>query len=181
MKRRLFLATAAALSLAPMAALAQADHANYSGAKAPDTGGVDPKTDPRVTAVTSTLACNCGTCPHEPVNTCTCGTAARLRAEVAAFISQGMDSPQARVAMIEKYGYDIVAAPPFGGLNLLAWVGPFVLIGLVAGGLWFKLRDWKKVSASNAAENPIKTAQEPGAPVDPYMARIEAELERGGR
>lgn len=174
MNRRAFLG--AALALVPTVALAQ-DHPDYSGEKMPDTGGIDPKSDPRVKAVTAELACNCGTCPHEPVSTCTCGTAARMRAEVASFVAQGMDSAQARAAMIEKHGYEIVAAPPFGGLNLLAWIGPFVVIGAVGGVLWLKLGEWKKAALVKEAERKSAPSD---APKDPYLARIEAEIERGG-
>lgn len=175
MNRRMFLG--AALALVPAIGLAQ-DHGDSNSAM-PDTGGIDPKSDPRVRAVTASLACNCGTCPHEPVSTCTCGTAARLRAEVAAFVSKGMDSTQARAAMIEKHGYEIVAAPPFAGLNLLAWVGPFVAIAVVAGLLWFKLGDWKKSALAKASKETARPAEPANAPKDPYLARIEAEMERG--
>lgn len=178
MKRRAFLVSA--LSLAPALAVAQSDHATYSGKRElPDTGGIDPKTDPRVVAVTSTLACNCGTCPHEPVNVCTCGVAARMRAEVAAMISQGKDGPTARAQMIADYGYGIVAAPPFSGINLIAWIGPFVLIGIVAVVLWAKLADWKKRASTKLDAASPEAKPETGAPADPYLARIEAELSRG--
>lgn len=175
MNRRAFL-IAGALSAIPLAAAAQGDHATYSGKKEmPDTGGVDPKTDPRVVAVTSTLACNCGTCPHEPVNVCTCGVAARMRAEVAQLVSQGKEAT-ARDEMIARYGYGIVAAPPFSGLNLIAWIGPFILIGVVAAVLWAKLGDWKKTSKTKLD----KSVAEKETPVqDPYLARIEDELRRG--
>lgn len=178
MRRRAFLAAGAASLLAPIAALAQSEHATYSGNREmPDTGGVDPKNDPRVVAVTSTLACNCGTCPHEPVNVCTCGIAARMRAEVAQLVSQGKEAT-AREEMIQRYGYGIVAAPPFAGINLLAWLGPFALIGVIATVLWSKLGAWKKEAAvkTEAAANKSASTEEPA---DPYLARIEAELRRG--
>ena len=178
-----------AFVLAPIAAPpahAQEGHVSYSGAPIPDTGGIDPKTDERVKAVTSGLACNCGTCPHEPVSTCTCGTAARLRAEVAAFISQGKTGDEARAAMIEKHGYEIVAKPPFGGLNLIAWIGPFVLIAAVGTFLFFRLKAWTRAAAGKqpapaAASASGEAAAGEGAPADPYLARIDAELREGGR
>ena len=177
MNRRAFLGGAAALAASlPALALAQ-DHPDYSGEKMPDTGGIDPKGDPRVRAVTASLACNCGTCPHEPVSTCTCGTAARMRAEVASFISKGMDGPQARAAMIEKHGYEIVAKPPFAGLNLIAWIGPFLAIAAVGGVLFYKLGDWQKAAAVKEKERKPELAD---VPKDPYLAQIEAEMKRGG-
>jgi len=178
--RRAFLGAAlGASAMLPGIALAQ-EHPDYSGEKMPDTGDIDPKSDPRVRAVTADLACNCGTCPHEPVSTCTCGTAARLRAEVASFISKGMDGSQARAAMIEKHGYEIVAKPPFSGLNLLAWIGPFVGIAAVGGVLWFKLGDWTKAAATSA-EKTDKKNEPSDAAKDPYLARIEAEMEQKGK
>lgn len=178
MNRRLFVASL--VVLAPATALAQSDHVTYDGGKIPDTKGIDPKTDPRVREVTTTLACNCGTCPHEPVSTCTCGVAARLRAEVAAFIADGQTPEQARASMIEKYGYGIVAKPPFGGLNLIAWIGPFVLIAAVAVLLLYKLKSWKQAGDAKAAAAAPATGVPDAAPSsDPYRERIEAELREG--
>jgi cytochrome c-type biogenesis protein CcmH len=164
--------------LAPGAALAQ-DHANYSGAKMPDTGGIDPKNDERVISVTSTLSCNCGTCPHEPVHTCSCGTAARLRAEVAAFISKGKSPEDARLAMIEQYGYDIVPKPPFAGFNLIAWIGPFLLIAIVGTAITLWLLRSSKRQTAIAAKPESGSSPAPVVP-DAYLARIEAELKAGG-
>jgi cytochrome c-type biogenesis protein CcmH len=177
--RRRFLASL--IVLAPVVAFAQSEHANYSGAKMPDTGGIDPRNDERVTRVTSTLSCNCGTCPHEPVSTCTCGTAARLRAEVAAFISKGKSSEEARVAMIDQYGYDIVPKPPFGGLNLIAWIGPFILIAIVGTmiTMWLLGGSRRQQKAAAAAGAKAGSGPSPDAAADPYLARIEAELKAG--
>ncbi len=170
--------TSAVLAVAavlPAPAAAQ-DHPSYGGAM-PDTGGVDPRTDPRVLEVTRGLACNCGTCPHEPVNTCTCGTAARLRAEVAAFVSQGKVREQIVAAMVDRYTEAILPRPPFAGFNLLAYLGPFAAIAVAVFALQRSIVRWRdRATATAGSTPPPATAAAP----DPYLEAVEAELARKG-
>ena len=163
-----------ALMLFSAPALAQ-DHSSPFQGPLPDFGNVDPKSDPRVVEITSKLGCNCGTCPHEPVDKCTCSYATRLRAEAAAGVYQGKSKEEIVAAMVTKFGETILPRPPFSGLNLVAYLGPFVVIAAVAVWLGFLMRTWKQRAAA-------KTAQaKPSAPAadDPYLAAVDAELKKG--
>lgn len=176
MSRLLRLAAMIAMLAMPSASFAQ-DHASKFNGPMPDTGGIDPKSDPRVVEITKDLACNCGTCPHEPVNVCTCGTAARLRADVAGFVSKGNDKDEVVALMVAKYSETILPKPPFRGLALVAYLGPFAAIALVGTWLWFTIRRLSR-KAATAAASAASTGPKPSAPAqdDPYLAAIDREL-----
>lgn len=171
--KRLGLALAL-LWLAPTAFAQDAGHATEFKGALPDTGGVDPKKDPRVVEITSTLACNCGTCPHEPLNVCNCGTATRLRAEIAAGISRGETKDVILAALIAAHGETILPTPPLRGLALVAYLGPFIAI--VGVGFWIGLvmRRWSKKAGLRRPEPGTNGGG--SAEKDPYLAAVEAEL-----
>lgn len=176
MSRTLRLLALVAMFAVPVAASAQ-DHASSFAGPMPDTGGIDPKSDPRVVEITRDLACNCGTCPHEPVNVCTCGTAARLRADVAGFVSKGNDKDEVVALMVAKYSETILPKPPFKGLALVAYLGPFVAIAAVGTWLWFTIRRLsRKASTTAAAAGSGNGATSPQDADDPYLAAIDREL-----
>ncbi len=167
-----------ALCAMPSLSLAQ-DHASKFSGPMPDTGGIDAKFDPRVVEITRGLACNCGTCPHEPVNTCTCGTAARLRADVASMVSKGQEKDAIVAAMVSRYSETILPKPPFKGLALVAYLGPFAAIFAVGTWLWFTIRRLsRKAAATAAAARPGPGSPAAPAADDPYLAAIDRELAR---
>lgn len=180
------MATALALfASVPLAPVAWAQDKHTFAGPLPDTGGIDPKLDPRVVSITTGFACNCGTCPNLPVGgsgACTCANADRMRANVASFISQGMDRGAIIAKMVELHGETILPKPPFAGLGLVAWLAPFVAITVVGGWLFVTLRRWSaKSQASMPAARPRpEEGGAPRAPVpeDSYLAQVDAELER---
>jgi cytochrome c-type biogenesis protein CcmH len=52
--------------------------------------------------------------------------------EVATFVKAGKSDPQIYQAFEKKYGPAVLAAPKLEGFNVLAWVLPFVGLGLGA-------------------------------------------------
>ena len=168
MRRRLLLLAPFLLLAAPSVGGAQ-DMANEMHGPLPDTGGVDPMHDPRVTGITEHLGCLCG-CGHRQVSECECGTAAHIRAEVAGMVSKGAGRDAIMAAMTNEYGDEILRELPMSGFNLVAWLGPFAVIGGVAVWLAFALKRWRNA--------PKPAAPAPSAPAasDPYLDRIEREL-----
>jgi len=99
------------------------------------------------------LMCNCGGC-NQTLGVCShigCPNATPMRAEVDAFIEDGMDQETILTRFAEKYGLNILAAPPTAGwFNIASWLMPFVALtvgfGLVA---FYALRSrnrWSKVA-----------------------------------
>lgn len=164
--------------------------AQHEGTAAdPAAAKVDPyaaQTDPAVLSVASRLACNCGTCPHEPVDKCRCGTAMQLRYEIAQLLATGMTGTQVYAAMVSRHGPGILAEPPntFGGIfaKRVMPVGLFLLgVGLVS----MVIFRWRKRdvlehpagAAPSAEAAGEETPAKPGKKDDDYLARIEEELE----
>ncbi|HUD71787.1 MAG TPA: cytochrome c-type biogenesis protein CcmH [Dongiaceae bacterium] len=113
---RAFGRVAAALGAAILAAAAPARAA-------------DPDTRARVE---SRLMCYCG-CTDLTVKVCNCGTAANIKADIAARLDAGATADQVVDAYVAQYGEQIRSAPTRSGFNLLAWIMPFAVI--LAGGL----------------------------------------------
>jgi cytochrome c-type biogenesis protein CcmF len=94
------------------------------------------------------LVCLCGGCGKEPIGTCTCSRAARVRREIAALVDKGMNEDQILQYFIETTGsQQILGAPLDEGFNRLAWLFPYlagatgvVVVGAVAV-RWSRRRD----------------------------------------
>jgi len=134
-------------------------------------------TTPDVLSVASRLACDCG-CPHEPISTCTCGTAQRYRGEIAQLLASGMDVDQAYDGMIERYGPGLLREPPNTAAGifakrilpaLLAVFGVFT-VGLV-------MMRWRKRDLIPEAASTIETETD-GEDDAEYLSRVEDELKK---
>ena len=98
----------------------------------------------------SALMCYCG-CADLTIRTCSCGTAARVKEDIARRLASGQTVDQVIDAYVAQHGEQIRSAPTKQGFNLLAWVVPFAAI-LVAGGLIVALvRRWKARGAPEGA------------------------------
>ena len=82
------------------------------------------------------LMCNCGGC-NQTLGVCShigCPNATPMRAEVDAFIDDGMDQGTILSRFAEKYGLSILAAPPTAGwFNIASWLIPFVALAVGLG------------------------------------------------
>jgi cytochrome c-type biogenesis protein CcmH len=85
------------------------------------------------------LMCTCGGCNQTlaECNHINCPNAVPMRAEVDRFIEEGLDQETILARFAEKYGLNVLAAPPTAGwFNIAAWLMPFVALtvgfGLVA-------------------------------------------------
>jgi len=85
----------------------------------------------RVGSITGDLVCTCG-CANIIVASCDCGQAAEMKKEVAAFVKAGKTDAEIFQAFEKKYGPAVLGAPKLEGFNILAWVLPFVGLGLGA-------------------------------------------------
>jgi hypothetical protein len=90
-------------------------------------------------ALMGEIACTCGTCGLEPVNTCACDFAAKVRGEVLAELDRHDTTTDAgrraaaeavRAAMVAKYGPKALRHPP----NLDAPVAAVAALVVLGGG-----------------------------------------------
>jgi cytochrome c-type biogenesis protein CcmH/NrfF len=141
-------------------------------------GAARAATDPAsgLDAVTEKIVCECG-CSNLTIKNCTCGKADRVRADVAARLSQGQTPDQIVKAYVDEYGEQILAAPTAKGFNLVGWTLPFAAVFAGGGLLIVVLRRWSRVPFTDVPLLPPLGSQ-PAAPPDPaFLKRVRDEME----
>jgi cytochrome c-type biogenesis protein CcmH len=128
--------------------------------------------DSRTEALSAHIICNCD-CGKKIVQTCYCGVADSLRAEIRSRVAAGDDDPGVLEYFVRKYGEEILAAPTPRGFNLAAWAAPAT--ALIAGLLFaaLLLRRWSRLAPAAAA--PSAPPASAGSRPDPYEKQFEAE------
>lgn len=107
--------------------------------------------DPNVRRVGEKLACLCGGCKNS-VGSCPmlgCHYATPKREQIRKALLEGKTDQQIVDAAVKEEGLQALVTPPAEGFNLLAWVMPFVMIGLglLAIGFFIKHMNAKRVAA----------------------------------
>lgn len=121
---------------------------------------------------TETILCDCG-CHPQSVAACACGRAAEMREEMRGMVEGGMTGEAVIASYVAQHGEKIRIAPEAQGFNLVAWVGPLVLLLGGVFGLVFLIRRW---SGRRDAEA-LDTAPPALEADDPYVGKLRRELE----
>lgn len=122
--------------------------------------------------VAEELACSCGcgmtvsNCTHQ-----SCGGANKMKEEVALLLQQGRDKEEILQSFVNRYGEQVLAAPPKRGFNLTAWLLPFAAIGGGGLGLFALIKRWS--SESQAERNGSTMGVDPQ-----YAEQVRRELEQ---
>jgi cytochrome c-type biogenesis protein CcmH len=119
-----------------------------------------------------TCQCGCGLTVHS-CNHLQCGSALPLREEIREQMAAGNDKDAVLAHFAEKYGEKILSSPGATGFNLLAWVTPFVLVGVGAVVVGVTLMRWRSISQPPA---PQKTEDSQPPPRSAYDKILEREL-----
>lgn len=96
-----------------------------------DTPIVDP--DRRALYEQLTEEVRCLVCQNQNLADSNAPLAADLRREIRRMVEEGMDEPQIKQYLVERYGDFVLYKPQFAGQTLLLWLAPMLL--LVFGGL----------------------------------------------
>ena len=91
------------------------------------------------------MGCVCGTCEHEPLTKCTCGTGEQMRTQLRGQIDQGKSRDEIIKHFMQIYGGQYFLASPIDeGFNRLAWALPYAVgIGGLAG-ISLLARHWSR-------------------------------------
>ena len=112
----------------------------------------------------------CPTC-HVPLNQSDSQAAQDIRDFVQQRHDAGWSEQRTKQALIDRFGPQILAAPPFRGFDALAWLVPALLLGLgimIATGLAWT---WSHSRTTPTADDDLPT-------LDPALvARIDADLD----
>jgi len=119
-----------------------------------------------------TCQCGCGLTVHS-CNHLQCDSAMPLRAEIRAQLDTGKDKDTILTYFADKYGEKILSSPKAQGFNILAWVTPFILVGLGAAFVGFTVMRW---TARRRAHPEVPVTPAAPQPPSPYDKILEKEL-----
>ena len=111
----------------------------------------------------------CPVCPAESIDQAQVELAQQMREQVRLLLAQGKSREEVLDYFVQRYGKQVLAAPPFAGISLLAWVVPIgsVLLGIGAG--FVILRSMSR----NRGANTVLDAEEE---LEPYMEAVDRGL-----
>ena len=113
----------------------------------------------------------CPVCPAETIDQAQVEISMQMRKIVREMLSQGNSRDEILDFFVERYGNDILAAPPKSGANLVAWLMPVVAVvgGLVA--VYFILRSMTRRGPAAAIAQPVTDAG-----LIPYLQLVDRHL-----
>ena len=116
----------------------------------------------------------CPVCPAETIDQAQVPLARQMRTLVREMLAQGADRREILDFFSDRYGLDVLAAPPKSGVNLLAWVLPAALILAALGGGFVIIRAMAARGAGEAVTAP------PEAGLEPYLEAVDWDLDLPG-
>lgn len=137
------------------------------------TQGASPTLDERAQAIDRSLICPI--CPGETINQSQTELAAQMRFIVREKLAAGETRQDILDFFVERYNEDVLAAPPKSGFNLVAWGIPLLGIAAAMAALAIILRGMRR-NPWDGGETKEGAAVKPG--LEPYLARVDEELER---
>ncbi len=114
----------------------------------------------------------CPVCENIPLDVCPTQACAEWRELIRQKLAAGWTDQQIRDYFAVQYGDRVLSEPPQRGLNWLVYFLPplFFLGGALL--VYSVLRKMRQVPAPQNAEPTV------GAPVDPYLLKVEEELKK---
>ena len=130
----------------------------------------------------------CPVCPAETIDQAQVEISFQMRAVVRQLLTEGRSRDEVLAFFVERYGPDILAAPPKSGVNLVAWILPAVGVLAAVGGLYFIIRAMTRRPAPGGPRIPSTAGAAPGVypqaadaagpPADlrPYLPMVDRQL-----
>jgi cytochrome c-type biogenesis protein CcmH/NrfF len=102
-----------------------------------------------------------------------CNYSDRMRAELTAALDRGDSDDLTLQAFVQKYGTTVIAAPTTTGFNRVAWIMPFLALGVGVAGTIVIVRAWKNRPA--AAPSGVRRVS--GSELDRFRMQAREETE----
>ena len=124
----------------------------------------------------------CPVCPAETIDQAQVEISFQMRAIIREMLAEGKSREQVLDYFVDRYGADILAAPPKSGSNLVAWILPIVGIAAGLGGVLLVIRAMtrrERPATASPEANPAAVAQdetrtEEGDPaLAPYLEIVD--------
>ena len=93
----------------------------------------------------------CPVCPAETIDQAQVEISFQMRAVIREMLAEGRTREEILDYFVDRYGPDILAAPPKSGANLLAWILPIVGVAVGLGALFLVIR---AMTGRNKAPSP---------------------------
>jgi cytochrome c-type biogenesis protein CcmH len=107
-------------------------------AKEAAPAAADPAAEARLMTLSSELRCL--VCQNQTIADSNADLAVDLRNEIREKIQGGMSDAEIKDFMVARYGDFVLYRPPVKAITLLLWGGPFMLLAVGGGILFFNLR-----------------------------------------
>jgi len=119
----------------------------------------------------------CPVCPAETIDQAQVEISFQMRAVVREMLADGKERDEILDFFVERYGKDILAAPPKTGANLVAWLAP---VGGFGAGLVAVFLIIRSMSRQRPALLSVQPVQDAG--LIPYLQLVDRHLDltRGG-
>ena len=119
----------------------------------------------------------CPVCPAETIDQAQVEISFQMRAVVREMLADGKQRDEILDFFVERYGKDILAAPPKTGANLVAWLAP---VGGFGAGLVAVFLIIRSMSRQRPALLSVQPVQDAG--LIPYLQLVDRHLDltRGG-
>jgi cytochrome c-type biogenesis protein CcmH len=137
------------------------------------TQGVSPTLEERAQGINRSLICPI--CPGETINQSQTELAKQMRAIVREKLAEGETRQDILDFFVDRYNEDVLAAPSKSGFNLVAWGIPVLGIAAAMAALVLLLRGMRRNTGGAGA---TVGSAEVDEGLEPYLARVDLELER---
>ena len=119
----------------------------------------------------------CPVCPAETIDQAQVEISFQMRAVVREMLADGKERDEILDFFVERYGKDILAAPPKTGANLVAWLAPVVGFGAGLVAVFLIIRSMSRQRPALVTAQPIQDAG-----LIPYLQLVDRHLDltRGG-
>lgn len=98
----------------------------------------------------------CAVCQNQPISESNADLARDMRAIIREQLAAGKSREEIIDYFVARYGDYVLLKPPYEGVGLLVWVGPLVLIGVLAVSALVYLR--RRLNAPLPAPPPLSEA-----------------------
>ena len=119
----------------------------------------------------------CPVCPAETIDQAQVEISFQMRAVVREMLADGKERDEILDFFVERYGKDILAAPPKTGANLVAWLAPVVGFGAGLVAVFLIIRSMSRQRPAFVTAQPVQDAG-----LIPYLQLVDRHLDltRGG-
>ncbi len=112
----------------------------------------------------------CPVCPAETIDQAQVEISFQMRAVIREMLAEGRSREEVLDYFVDRYGPDILAAPPKSGANLVAWVLPIVGVAVGLVGLYLVIRSMARRQRPAPGAPAGTEADPPDASSDPSFA-----------